>query len=178
MDLGEKVQRPNAIAQAMIWLFAGCNSPQYRQTIWRGVSEVVDEEDWPVHLPVGEADPEASPLTMIMPRLKKEVVVVGSGRTALLDIKKETQGQLAAAMTYKGQSRVGVLPSGETDLGYLESTDQSIIAMRAGRNDWGVGLGVYIPGQKKLVVSHSISIVEQNVPIADLAERYPDTTIF
>jgi len=183
MDLGEKVQKPNTIAQSLIWLFAGCSSPHYRQAVWNRVKEVVDEDEEPITLPIGEADPEASLFSIILPRLKKEAVVVGSGRTALFDVWKDTGGLLAAAMTYKGVSHAGILPNGESDLGYLDETDQSIIAQRAGRNDWGVGLGVYVPSEDrswkegKLIIPKDTSIVEQGVPISLLPDRYSDITL-
>jgi hypothetical protein len=183
MDFGEKIQRPNIFSQSLVRLFAGCSSPHYRQAVWNRVREVVGEDEEPITLPIGEADPEASLFSAILPRLKKEAVVVGSGRTALFDIWKDTGGLLAAAMTYKGENHAGILPNGEIDLGYLDETDQSIVAQRAGRNDWGVGLGVYIPsgGRSgeggKLIVPQDTSIVEQHVPIPLLADRYPDVTL-
>lgn len=177
MDAGVRSQElPRRFADMLAGIVAGPKSEAYLQLVWRSFEEIVDIEGHPATLPIAEADPDAFILEW-MPRFKKKAVVLGAGRSALEEVLRESGGQLAAAYSYKGRSYAGILPDGMANLGYLEETDQQLVAEREGLKDWPVGLGSYLTSREVLIMPHDVQVVEQHIPIPDLVSRYPGTVL-
>ena len=176
---GEKVQTA-AKKIPLDWLinpFVGSNSPNYVQAEWHRADQVIDyADDEPTSLPIAYGNSNASPLTVIS-RLKKQAAVLGSPVDQLNRIVKEYDAEGTVAFTYRGQTRVGVLPRGILEFSVNADTFNYQAAMRMGRNEVGAAIGAWLPKEKVLIKPIGAIVAHQNMSLQDLTSRYPSTPL-
>jgi hypothetical protein len=174
INAGEKVQglEDRLPLSALIRRVAGSNSPAYIQARWYAVDQIVGfltEE--PAELPIAEADPDASLLTII-PRLKKKAAILGSDHLELNKILEEHNASPAVAYSYRGETHAGLLPLGIYDLSLPFNSASYLAAMRTGRNDFGAAIGGWLQEERVFIKPDGTSI-RQNVPIDKLPPGVP-----
>lgn len=177
ISFGEKTQE--VAVRGLVNLIAGSRSPAYRQAKWFQVDQFVDESGRLASLPIAEADPKSTFSTVLVPRFKKKAAVAGSGRLTMHDVlfeKGYPDVSPVVAYIYNGVPHAGTLPNGIEDLGWTPPYWYTA-AFRAGRSDFGVGIGAYVPSEKAVIIPADSRIIEQNIAISDLPDEYPGTPL-
>jgi hypothetical protein len=181
ITLAENVQQLQdiSVVKGLINVVAGSSSPAYKQARWHNVEEVIAAETGePTALPVVEADPEAPVLSALIPRLKKNAVILEAGE-GLIEASRGHKGPRKAvvAYTYKEKTHVGDSPGEIVNFEtHLPNTYRA--AMRSGRNNFGAAIGIWLLGESVFILPEDGQIIEENVPINILGTRYPGISLF
>lgn len=180
IEVGQNAQRlPGNVARGLAFIITGSSHPAYTQVRWHTAAEVISSETLgPAELPQAEADPDASLVTAVLPRLKRKAVVVEAGQR-LPEIRNAVTAvaRVAIAYTYKDKTHVGDLP-GEIRSLFTADPKSYRAALRTGRNEFGAGLGVWLPDEQTFILPPDSKIKENNIPIKDLAAKYPGIRLF
>jgi hypothetical protein len=179
-DLGEQAQAlgKNRLTRPLYSVIANAlhasNSPAYVRANYQKALELVDEYGVPTELPV--AEPSGIALRDgVRQDNKNEAVVFGVGAAILDRVLTENPGSKAMlAFTFRGITRAGILPRGKADLGFKNELRTG--SLRQGGEDFGVGVGVWIP-KERTVVAPKNEIVTQHVPVNVLHQRFPGTPL-
>jgi hypothetical protein len=163
----------------LIKLIAGSSYPGYVQAKWHTIDHVISTgNNEPTRLPVAEANPDATFATALLPRLKDKAAIVET-RSHLSDIRNNIKGigRIAVAFTYKEITRIGDVP-GEITNFFTSSPYIYRAAMRAGRSELGVGIGVWVPNERAFIIPEDCKVVDNNVSIDSMDYKYPGIRLF
>ena len=151
------------------------DSPNYLPLHWQKITDLIDEWGDKTQMPMALADPNASLLTIPIPRLKERVAIVGSKSTLIDEILEENrQSQAAVGFTYRGDTHIGVLPNGVSDYNYKRSLNMYAAGLRMGRSDMGVGIGAFIPKENAFMVPQNTLVLAKLVLVDSLPIELPD----
>ena len=180
-DIGEKAQFLSEIpgTRNIVNLVAGSNSEAYKQARWQKAVKVTDAGGNERDLPVAAGDPDAPALGEVIQRLKKAAVVLASGRVALDEFFNTNHGSMpAVAIQVDGQPRIGLLKEDlKSSFGNFPEFRYTA-ALRKGRSDFGVGMGIWLPSERSLIVADDLEIAHQNIAIDELPSDWPGTPLY
>lgn len=189
LDLGSRFQELEHVRAlgplyvVLANIIVGSKSEAYVRIKFEKVEELVDENGEPTQLPVAEADPSSNKFSELIQRRKRNGVVVGAAKAAMTEVLVDhiytlphTTVRPAVAFTFRNETRAGILPYGLRDYGL--TGDHFTAALREGTEDFGAGIGIWVPHERKLVAPASNAIVEQHIDVdSELTRKYPDTPL-